>query len=137
MNAATLRAVRETVGLSQRAVAEALEVTEQSVKYWERGLRSVPNGVAGWMMERAAEHDRAVSQTVDATLKMIEDQNAALELGIAYRPPVALTYWRTQAEYDAAGRDSGYFGVVNARSRDVATMLRGMGYEVEFDYPNA
>lgn len=137
MNAATLRAIRETVGISQREVAETFDVTERAVKHWERGMYSVPDDVAEWLLGKAAEHDRAVSQTVDATLKMIEDQNVALELGTMHKPPISLTYWRTQAEYDAAGRDSGQFGVVNARSRDVATMLRGMGYEVEFDYPNA
>lgn len=136
MNAATFRAVRETVGLSQKAVADGLGVTEQSVKYWERGLRSVAKFAEEWLMGQVAEHDRAVSQTVDAALKMIDSQNEALELGTMYRPPIGLTYWRNQHEYEEDHRD-GYYGVVNARSRDVATMLRGMGYEVEFDYPNA
>lgn len=49
---------------------------------------------------------------------------------------VPLTYFRSQEEYDAFGRDAGPFGVANANSRAVADALMARGIEVEFRYPD-
>lgn len=134
MNAASFRALRETCGLSQRAVAEHFEVTTQAVKQWEKGVHPVPGDAQEWMDEQAMAHDRAVADTVIALERMVEDTNASLGLPGDNRPPMELNYWRRQEDYDANGRDSGDVGVVNARTRAVAAALRGLGYGVRFHY---
>ena len=48
---------------------------------------------------------------------------------------VALTYWRSQEQYDEMGRDEGWYGVSNANARAVAAELRRYGFRVEFRYP--
>lgn len=128
MNAATFRALRETTGISQRLIAETLGVEERSVKRWERGDRAVPNDVAEWIEDMVRDHDAAVSQTVRELQKMVKEIDDG-------QPPIDLTYYRTQAEYDLAGRDEGDYGMVCARARSIAEALRELGYEVEFNYP--
>lgn len=133
MNAATFRALRETCGIPQSAVAEALGVRVQTVKNWEKGAAPVPEDAAEWLGDRLDEHDRAVGVSLDSyeeALAGIEGEVGELD-GL---PPCVLTYWRTQGEYDRHGRDPGSHSVVNARVRDVATGLREMGCEVEFRY---
>ena len=46
-----------------------------------------------------------------------------------------ITYYREQAQYDALGRDEGYYGVANANARALSGKLRRAGYTVEFRYP--
>lgn len=126
MNAATFRAIRETIGMSQRTVAEGLEVTEQAVRYWERGLRPVPNSVADWIEQQLDYHNVAVEETLAATHELINDSGCEIDL----------SYFRTQEEYDEYGRDKGDFGIVNARARAIAERLRPKGYDVIFQYPD-
>lgn len=126
MNAATFRAIRETIGMSQHTVAEGLEVTEQAVRYWERGLRPVPNDVADWIEQQLDNHNVAVEETLAATHELINDSGCEIDL----------SYFRTQEEYDEYGRDKGDFGIVNARARSIAERLRSKGYDVIFQYPD-
>lgn len=135
MNSATFRAMRDTVGFSRHSIAEALGVTENMVDLWESNVRPVPERAAAWMWGLVAAHDQAVAETVTATMEMIDETNESLGMGPDDKPPISLSYWPTQASYDAGGRDKGDYGAVNARSRAVAAALRGLGYEVEFTYP--
>ena len=47
--------------------------------------------------------------------------------------PVSLTYWRGQAEYNAAGHDGDY-QMANANARLIACMLEADGRAVSFGF---
>lgn len=134
MNAATLRATRELVGLSQGAVADGLGVSVRSVKNWEGGVHAVPSSVEAWILERASEFDRSVARAVNSITAMVDSEFSVFGFDGDVRPTIGIAYWRTQAEYDASGTGSENFGTVNARNRSVAGTLRSLGYRVEFSY---
>lgn len=127
---AAFRAIRETVGLTQGDVADALRVDVSSVKRWEReDVPHRPPADAWELLDRAlADHWSAVDQVV-AQVKLL-----AVKAG-AMPGAVTLPYWRSQQQYDELGRDPGPFGVVNARSRAIASKLRDMGVGVEWIAP--
>lgn len=120
------RAMRELLGLSQHDVADAAGVSVRTVKRWEAGER-VPDDVwdyiDGMGEDAALVVDAAIAKVLDAA----EDKGAPRT--------VRLSYFRTQQDYDAHGRDTGPYGVANANSRRVADALMAEGFDVEFDYP--
>ena len=131
-NKAALKALRETVGMMQRDLAEALDVDVRSVKRWEspatEGYRAP--GDAWHVLENARETQR---QQVAYALKVVREQEETL----GHAPSaVALTYYRDQEQYDACGRDVGPYGVANANARAVADALEREGYQVEWRYPD-
>ena len=119
-----MRAIREIVGYSQRALAEELGVSEKAVKLWERGLRGVPDDVADWLLGALADHDAIVDAALDKVAAEAEERGEPPEV-------VTLSYWRTQAELDETGEVADY-GVINARTREIAQTLRREGFEVGF-----
>ena len=125
---ADFRALRETVGLSQQDVADALGVDVRSVKRWEAPDGSQPVAAAWALLERYAEfHELAIETAVEHVETMIAEVGHAPQA-------VRMTYWRSQEEYDAHGRDPGPYGVANANARSVAEALRPYGVDVEFAY---
>lgn len=121
--AADFRARRETLGLSQSDVAKASGVKVLTVKRWESGESRIPQDVWEWLVDVERYTDEAVSAAVESIRK-------SGMVGTVY-----LTYYRTQLEYDAFGRDNGPFGVANANSRAVAQALKEKGYVCRFRYP--
>lgn len=134
MNAATFRAIRETCGIPQSAVAEALDVRIRTVKYWESGETPVPLDAIEWIEAELENHDDLVAQAVDS----VEEAFKGIGVEPGSEPPVRLTYWRTQGEFERHGRDSKgeakEASMVNANARAVAQVLRDLQYEVEFAY---
>ena len=125
---ANLRAIRETVGLSQSDLAALARVSVTAVKQWERPDGwNPPDDVYDLIECALIEHDEAVAATIYNVERTVR------ELG--EMPRVTLPWLRSQAQYDALGRDAGFYGVANARSRDAATRLRAMGCDVEFIAP--
>ena len=131
-NKAALKALRETVGMMQRDLAEELDVDVRSVKRWESPATEGYHAPADawYVLENARETQR---QQVAYALKVVREQ--ADDLGQA-PSAVALTYYRDQEQYDACGRDSGPYGVANANARAVADALEREGYQVEWRYPD-
>lgn len=127
---AGFRALREQVGLTQEAVADAVGVTTLTVKRWE----SLDNGWMPWDAAWVAlEHARAAQGAAVESAR-----NAVLHtMAVAGAPPVKveLPYWRDQRHYDEHGHDRGCYGVANANSRAVAEELRAMGVDVRLVYP--
>lgn len=129
---AEFRALRETVGFSQHALAAELGVSPLSVKRWERPDIDGYNPPAdAWELldSYLAAHDRMVAEVFAEVRRQVK--------AIGRKPDcIPITYYRDQAQFDSLGRDDGYYGVANANARALAGKLRRAGYTVEFRYPN-
>lgn len=125
--AANLLAIRHITGMSQRYVAEQLEVQEKSVKLWERGVRPVPPEVTEWANAQLARFNDAVDDTVEQTLAMAGDLDEA--------PAIDVTYYRTQGQYDRLGRDEGEVEQVDAKARAIGQRLALEGFDVQYCFP--
>ncbi len=123
MNKATFKALREHAGLSHATIAGMLGVSERSVKRWEDPRYSDPPEDACRIVREARELQLSMA---DYALGKAEE---------AGTKAVRLNYYRTQAEFDICGRDSGDYRRANANARAAATALEMMGYEVEYAYP--
>lgn len=124
MNKATYKALREHVGISHATLARILNVNERTVKRWEDDRYNEPPEDA-WSV---------LVQLRQRQLDMIDYAlDKAKKTGVER---VMLNYYRTQAQYDIAGRDEGDYRMANANTRAVATALETMGYEVEYSYPD-
>lgn len=120
-------AMRETVGLSQSDVADALGVRVESVKRWEspKFPQTAPEDAWDVLFEAFALHQKVVDFAVDKAVELAS--------GVPGGHPVELPYWRTQAEYDSCHpQDPGPFAVANANARAVAARLRDLGISVTF-----
>lgn len=127
--AAGFRALRERVGLSQSDLAEELGVALRSVKRWERGLFDAPDEAWDVLGSYAETQEQMVDHAREIVLSVGEEAGR--------RPDeIVLTYYRTQEEYDAHGRDEGPYGVANANARAVAAELAHYGVETCFRYPD-
>ena len=125
---AAFRALRETVGLSQQDVADALDVRVLAVKRWEKvGYGEPPAAAQEWLMRMVEAHDGAVANMV-ALAEVRRDTDGVDE--------VEMTYYRDQAQYDSMGRADGPYGVANARARAVAETLWRDGFDVRYVYPD-
>lgn len=124
-NSAEFRARRERCGLTQLDVAEAMRVRTLTVKRWEKS--GEPD---------APEDAWAFIEAVEAARKDVVRQAEGAVREHGGTGPVQLTYYRTQEQFDACGRDSGPVGVANANARAVAERLESMGYEVAWAYPD-
>lgn len=127
---AQFRAIRERVGISQAALADALGNEISTVKRWENP-RYVEPPTDAWeyLLDALAAHEDAVEKSVNVVKKMIKKNGG--------RKPqnVKILYYRTQHQYDLYGRDKGDYQIVDARAREVAVRLEQMGVGVEFHYP--
>ena len=128
---AEFRALRETVGFSQHALAAELGVRPLSVKRWERPDIDGYNPPAdAWNLldSYLATDDHMVAEAFAEVRRKVK--------AIGRKPDcIPITYYRDQAQFDALGRDQGYYGVANANARAIAGKLRRAGYTVEFRYP--
>lgn len=127
---AEFRAMREMLGLSQNDVARLLGIDVENVKRWERPGEAPPRPFAWELVdELEVRQEAAVDEAVRVVERMQEENGALPE-------SVQLTYYRSQEQYDAMGRDEGPFGMANANARLVAWKLGGMGVNVEWAYPD-
>lgn len=125
---AEVKALRESVGLSQVDLAELAGVAVRTIKRWERDMKP-PADVCDLLERYVVRKAKAVEAALETVDSVTWKAGRAPDL-------VPLTYFRSQEEYDAFGRDAGPFGVANANSRAVADALMARGIEVEFRYPD-
>jgi hypothetical protein len=116
-----------TTGYTIDEVAKLFGYDRDLVYGWYEGTAFLPREVGAWAEEALADHHKTVETSKNVVLEMIEQTGAAPRT-------VALTFWRNQDEYDAHGRDRGYYTVVNARSKAVARELEAMGIECDLRY---
>lgn len=127
---AQFKAIRERVGLSQEAVAQALGNAVMTVKRWENPrYQQPPEDAWGYLFTALDQHKRIVDDAVRAVEKTIK--------GHGGRKPdhVDLLYYRTQEQYDQYGRDEGDYMVVNARVREISVRVEALGVEPRLHYP--
>lgn len=118
---AEFRARREAIGLSQRDVAEAMGVQERSARRWEApGNYLAPDDAWEWLERMEATYAKGVAAALAQVADIAEDAGGLPET-------VALTYYRSQREYDELGRDEGPYGFRNAMTREVGRKLRERG----------
>jgi hypothetical protein len=126
---AEFRAIRETVGMTQGMLADALGVEQRSVRRWE----SPKNGWAppqdAWnVLDGALSAQR---RGIAAALGKVDE--LAQEHG-SYPESVMLPYWSSQDAYDAGHYvdDGGDWRMVNATNRMLAERLHERGIRVEW-----
>jgi transcriptional regulator with XRE-family HTH domain len=127
---AEFAAIRESVGMTQTALARELGVEVRSVKRWESPAAPgyhAPDDAWDVLDRHLEMHDRAVAFAL-GKVDEIEAENG--------QPPqsVDVTYWRSQADYDAlhCERDGGDWRMANANARAVADALRAEGIAVRW-----
>lgn len=130
---ADFRALREELGLSQTDLARTLGVKTLTVKRWEKdgpdGF-TIPDEAWDVIDERAEVHGQMVDHMVERCVSAFESHGD-------YPKVVTITYYRSQGDYDAFGRDRGPFGFANAAALDTARELRHLGFTVRFEYPDS
>lgn len=126
---AEFRAVRETVGMTQAALARELGVEVRSVKRWEHpDAPQVPPQDAWDVLDAALAAQR---QVVAYALGKVDE----VAQGRGDWPhAVTLPYWTSQEAYDAGHvpADGGDWRMANANSRLVAFALFERGIPVEW-----
>ena len=130
MSKADFRAMRETAGYSQQALADALNVNVRTVKRWEHESDASEAPKDAW--ELLGNAVKTQLEAADYALQVALEQ---AEAHPSAAKKAAITYFRDQAMFDRYGRDKGYFGVANANSRAAAMELMREGFMVEFRYP--
>lgn len=124
---AGFRALRTMTGMSIETVAGQLEVNPRSVRRWEAPATGYSAPDDAWELLEGA---RAMQ------LAMVEDAldriGPALDVGDDVH--VQLGLWRSQADYDAGGRDEGSYLVANANTLAVAAALDATGVDVELGW---
>ena len=119
---ADFKALRETVGMSQQVLADALHVDKRSVQRWEApGNAWEPPADAWEVLDDARERQR---WSVDTALEIAWEHDNV---------PVSLTYWKSQEEFERAGHDGDY-QMANANARMIAAILENDGRAVSFSF---
>lgn len=119
---ADFKALRETVGMSQQALADALHVDKRSIQRWEaHGNAWEPPADAWYVLDAARERQR---WTVANAVEIAHEHGNA---------PVSLTYWKNQCDYERAGH-GGDYQMANANARLIACMLETEGRAVSFGF---
>lgn len=128
MSEAQFKAIRERVGLSQKAVAERLGNTVDMVKKWENPK---------YTYQPPADACDLLAQALDAHVGSVRRQVAEIRDKADGRPiEVELVYFRSQSQHDAYTSDGMDWEVVNARTREVAVLVEQLGIgTVVFRYP--
>lgn len=126
---AEFRAIRETVGMTQAALARELGVEVRSIKRWESPTApQVPPKDAWDVLDAALSAQR---RGIAAALGKVDE--VAQEYG-SYPESVALPYWSGQDAYDEGHYvdDGGDWRMANATSRMLAHALHERGIRAEW-----
>lgn len=131
MNAATMRALREMVGMSVRTLAQLAHVQERTVKRWETGAMPIPADVERIVIDAKERQDEIVAFALAQYEVLYDNAPDGVEFTISMR------YWTSEAEYlerstDAALGAAGDWMMANATTRRCAAVLEDEGMEVTY-----
>lgn len=130
------RAVRESVGMTQAALAAELGVQVRSIKRWESSEAPQEPPADAWEVLQKAYRDQL--EIIQFALVKARELDAELPDGA--ERTVALPYWPDAETYGRHSTDSrlgvaGDWRMANASVRAAAILLRDRGYLVEFVNP--
>jgi DNA-binding transcriptional regulator YiaG len=125
---AEFRAVRETVGMTQGMLAQALGVEARSVRRWESpSAPQVPPQDAWDVLDAALTNQRhAVAAALGEVDRIAQEQGT-------YPENAALPYWTSQEAYNSGhytGADGYDWRMANATLRTLAYALHERGISV-------
>lgn len=121
------RALRDMAGLDGDTLARMLGLNgPQWIHRWERDGQKDPPLDAWRIVESFADLHR---DQVDAIVRDVAGRDAPRGTRID------LIYYRSQAEYDAYGRDPGPYGPVDAAVLHAGLLLSQAGYDVAYVAP--
>lgn len=131
---ADFKAMREGLGMSQALLADLMGVHVKSVKRWEQPNETAYHNAPQDAWDILREYQARQREIVDFAIAKAVELDATMPDGAV--PTVSLTYWFSEDEYEQAHPGEGRFWqMANANSRLTAYLLRGRGYEVDFNYP--
>lgn len=137
---ADLKAVRESIGITQIDLANEMGVTVRTIKRWEQiGWEEPPEELWELLDDMVYDHERSVDELVERT----ERELAEREGDGAVDPDggdkvVRLAYYKNQKHYERFPHQRGTTHTWgNAIVRRAADILRFKGYRVFFYYPEA
>ena len=120
---ANFKAWRETVGISQQGLADALHVDKRSIQRWEAPQTEwMPPADAWQVREEARKNQKAEVEELERIAGKID-----------LHKPVLIKYWRNQNDFIAAG-NTGDYQQANASARMAAYVLESNGRAVSFVY---
>lgn len=134
---ADLKAVRESIGISQIDLANEMRVTVRTIKRWEQiGWEEPPEELWELLDDMVYDHERSVDELVERTEEEAR-RNAADAEACGDDPKVVyLAYYKNQKHYECFPHQRGTTHTWgNAIVRRAADILRLKGYRVFFYYP--
>lgn len=119
------KALRESLGLTAKDIAEAVNVKQTTVLAWDNNNRTdIRPSQAGWdfLEEKLAEQQEIIARAADSLSK---SETPA--------PVFYLLYFRNQGDYKESGHEGSY-SVHNANMRAIAAHCRAAGLckEIQF-----
>jgi len=112
-------------------MAHLMHVQDVSVYRWESPYEPQEPPLDAWKLLDSLQANS--DETVRKALTIVHRQETVQG---AKPQTVQLTYYRSQKEYDSEGRDPGFYGMVNAKTRRVGEALTAAGYQVHYTYPD-
>lgn len=126
---AEFRAIRETVGMTQGMLADALGVEQRSVRRWESPTNDYYPPQDAWDVLDAAlsAQRRGIAAALGKVDELAQEHGSCPE-------SVVLPYWSGQDAYDEGHYvdDGGDWRMANATNRLLAHALRERGIRVEW-----
>ena len=118
---ANFTAIREFIGLSKSELGEAVGVSSQAIKRWQR---------LDW-----PDPPEDVWEYLESMVEIFVSMKNQIVLSCQDKRCVRLLYFRTVDEFEHLAVSRYPVGFVNAVARDAWRALAGFGVSVEFDYP--
>lgn len=133
MTRAEFRALRETLGITQQALADELGVQVRSVRRWEsshpKGYYEPPQDAWDVLRRYADQQQRVVAYALEKVEEIADEMGAP--------DTVEIKYWLSEPDYISWSTDvdNGIIGdwrMANANARATALILQDRGYTVAF-----
>lgn len=123
------KALRESLGITAKDIAEAVNVKQTTVLAWDNNKRTdIRPSQAGWdfLAKVAAEQSKIGTRALNELYGFAESHGLTLE-----DVTLVLVYYRNQKDYEEDGH-SGSYAVHNATMRALLNYVSECGGEVQF-----